>query len=81
MTVRRTRRLRAHFFSWPTVSNFPGNTSINDYGGNFTFFAGSPNEIAGLAVVPEPSTWILAGIASLAVPMISRRRTQKIRKS
>lgn len=68
-------------YSWPSISAFIADTPINNNGGTFTFFSGSPNEIAGLAVVPEPSTWILAGIASLAVPMISRRRTQKIRKS
>ncbi len=68
-------------YSWPSITAFLANDPVFDNGGTFTFFAGSPNEIAGLAVVPEPSTWILAGIASLAVPMISRRRTLKIGKS
>lgn len=67
-------------YSWPTITDFIANTNITNYGGQFNFFANSsPNLVAGLAVVPEPSTWILAGIAALAVPMITRQRLSKQR--
>gem|GEM_PF-4970250 len=66
-------------YSWPTISNFLADSSTNANGGSFTFFAGSPNEIAGLAIVPEPSTWMLAGIAAFSLPMIARHRAYRNR--
>ncbi|MBI1322688.1 hypothetical protein GC170_05825 [bacterium] len=71
-------------YSWPSISNFIANTSIStnvgpstDLGGTFTFFSGSANEIAGLAIVPEPSTYAMAVLSGLTLAAAHRLRKKR----
>lgn len=63
-------------YQWPSISDFLGNANQTDTGA-FTYFSGSPNnQISGLAIVPEPSTWVmgLAGVAWMGWGAMRQRK-------
>lgn len=65
-------------YSWPTLNDYLADTNVSANGGSFTFFSGSPDQIAGLAVVPEPvvpvGLLMSAGLLGWAWRCPSRRR-------
>lgn len=62
-------------YSWATINDFVTDTNTA-FTGNFTFLGG--NQVAGLAVVPEPSTWIFAGLSCAVLAVETRRRSRRI---
>lgn len=64
-------------YSWPTLNDYLADTNVSANGGTFQFF-GNSDQIAGLAVVPEPvvpaGLLMSAGLLGWAWRSRSRRR-------
>lgn len=58
-------------YQWPTLADYQADSNITST--NLTFFSGSPDQIAGLAVVPEPLPGVLTASGGLLGWMWLRR--------
>lgn len=68
-------------YSWPTINNFLADTNVSNNGGQFTYFVGSPDQIAGISVAPEPSGMMLAGLGLAAFAGATWRRRRSAQPS
>jgi hypothetical protein len=64
-------------YTWSSITDFINDTNGSNNGGNFTFYSASPNPIAGLAVVPEPSTWVFASLSCAILTIRTRRASRR----
>jgi len=58
-------------YQWPTLADYQADSNVTST--NLTFFSGSPDQIAGLAVVPEPLPLSLIASGGLLGWMCLRR--------
>lgn len=63
-------------YTWPTITDFLNDSNVSSNGGQFSFFGGT-DFIAGLAV-PEPSTYVMAALSSLALVLAGYRRQRRM---